>query len=143
MKRTCDILISMVLSTVIIMLSAGVAFVNCSHSGLSSIAMVSVIDSEGGDDCCQGCTEADTGECGCMEQTSCLTVTVLKLAPSNNTQPASTNFYCPSFAIPFHFGTRSLSDWEVALLQCTNHTIDKDRGSPSRSILSLNHILRL
>ena len=135
---------SLLLSVMIVSLSAGVALVNCCHSGEASVAQLSVGHGGSGDDmCCTGGQCDEEKECACPRTMNCMSVTVLKLAPSNLAQHVSYSFSAVAHAVPFLCGVLPQPVVLSAVRSAAFAAAAAGFHSPPRCYLHFLRVLRL
>ncbi len=85
MKHVGNIIISLALSMIVILLSAGALFHHCFHVGSTQLVLLADIIPEDGEagDCCGVECYAEREHCDSLHPSGCSEVTVVKLAPYN------------------------------------------------------------
>ena len=158
MKRSCRLLVSLTLSALIVLLSVGISFVDCCHKHYALRTTVACMDggSYGGDcgngagpdsesygNCCDDCPDEGNSDCGCAPQTSCVTVTVAKLAPFSDCVRTPVCFACPMAMLPWTFVSCPSAPLAEACSAVKPSASPNGSGSPPRTRLQLLCILRI
>lgn len=158
MKRSCHLLVSLTLSALIVLLSVGISFVDCCHKQNSLRTTIecqdggshgdgcgndAITEDESGINCCDDCTEDRKSDCGCAPQTSCVTVTVAKLAPFSDSVRTIVSFICPMAMLPWNVVSCPSAPLAETYSAVKPSASTNDGGSPPRTRLQLLCILRI
>ncbi len=169
MKRSCHILVSLTLSALIVLLSVGISFVDCCHKQHALRSTIACqdggsngfgcdygdgnscgngdnhagSDSESTDNCCGDCPDDGRSDCGCAPQTSCVTVTVAKLAPFDDSIRTPFSFSCPIATLLWSFISCPSRPLAEAVTVAEKPGCNRNHGSPPRAILQRLCILRI
>lgn len=133
MRKICSIMTSVLLSMLIVTLSAGLSFVHCCHAGYTELAQAAEIEhgyvthQHEPQDCCE---DADR---------DCTTVTTLKLAQSDIAHQQVFDFQQLPVIIPDFFRL-STADVSAIVADVTTCDIPTGYKSPPRGYL---HIIRI
>ncbi len=158
MKRSCHLLVSLMLSALIVLLSVGISFVDCCHKNYALRTTIACMDGgsygdDCGDDassnsesygnCCDDCPDEGKSDCGCAPQTSCVTVTVAKLAPFGDCARTPVCFVCPMAMLPWAFVSCPSVQLAEAYSSAKPAVSPGNIGSPPRARLLFLGILRI
>ncbi len=141
MKHVSNIVISLALSIIVSVLSAGVSFVRSCHNGSTQMVQIAgiVAADDEADECCgSGCNGKE--ECCDQPSMECGDVTLVKLAPYNIAQDASPCFSVYPIALLFAECTTEVASLEVADVPALQSSGGGNHSSP-RSYLRLLDIL--
>ncbi len=169
MKRSCHLLVSLTLSALIVLFSVGISFVDCCHKQHALSTTIACqdggsddwnngfgngsnccdddthadSDSEATDNCCGDCPDGGKSDCGCAPQTSCVTVTVAKLAPFDDYVRTPFTFSCPIATLLWSFISYASAPLAEAVSLAEPSGYNGNHGSPPRAILQRFCILRI
>ncbi len=169
MKRSCHLLVSLTLSALIVLFSVGISFVDCCHkqhalsttiacqdggsndwnNGLTNGSNAfgdesnCCDDAEATDNCCGDCPDGGKSDCGCAPQTSCVTVTVAKLAPFDDYVRTPFTFSCPIATLLWSFISCTSAPLAEAVSVAKPSDCNNNHGSPPRATLQRFCILRI
>ncbi len=165
MKRLASILTILVLSVTLIMLSAGVALVNCTHRQTTGFAaMMAECAPTAGEGCCasetEGCSavalpavcgphvspEGAAGLATCLPSLSaksCMETELLRLSPFDTVQPVSFQFQAPATPLLFAWLASALPPVTVGDRHLLARCADEVHHAPPRTVMQRHCVWRL